>query len=104
MSAIRKSKLVTLFLFLITVWILAPVTQAKSTHREFEFSEAPQLVCLTGILHPLGEKSGTGSDIFTIYIQGKKWWIFDVKKAWIYQGWNQVWQFFGTFSPQLCVW
>ncbi len=81
MSAIRKSKLVALYLFLMTVWILTPATRAIASHREFDSSEAPQLVSLTGILHPLGEKSVTGSYTFAIYIQDKEWWIFDVKEA-----------------------
>ncbi len=81
MIEIRKSKLITSLLLLMTVWIFAIVIQAEATHREFEPSVAPQLVSLTGILHPIGEKGVTGLNTFEVYIQGKEWWIFDVKEA-----------------------
>jgi hypothetical protein len=81
METIRELKIIMLALLVVTLWVLAPVTQAEASHREFEFSEAPQLVSLTGILHPPGEKGVAGIDAFTIYIQGKECWIFDVKQA-----------------------
>jgi hypothetical protein len=81
MTSARRSKLIVLFLFLTVTWILAPITQAEAIHREFEFSEVPHLISLTGIFYPLGKNGVRGWDAFTIYIQGKEWWIFDVKKA-----------------------
>jgi hypothetical protein len=85
-----KSRTTIFVLFVAIIWFLAPIIQAEATqsvrlagtfYRNFELSESPQLVSLTGTLYPAGEKHVPGMYNIRVYLQGKERWIFHVKRA-----------------------